>query len=67
MSTLKIKWKAKGKGVLEIPLDDLDLTIEEWNELSDEEKEDIARDIVCQDDETIVYGELKSFKIVDGD
>lgn len=67
MNTLKIKWEAKGKGVLEIPLEDLDLTLEEWNNLSQEAQEDVARDMVYQDDETLVYGELKSFKIVDGD
>lgn len=67
MATLKIKWKAKAKGYLEIPLEDLDLTLEEWNDLSENEQEQLARDMVYQDDETIVYGELKSFKIVGGD
>lgn len=67
MATLKVKWKAKRKGIIEIPFEDIDLTIEEWDSLSDEEQEQIAIDIVCGDDETIVYGNLRSFEVVDGD
>lgn len=67
MATLKVKWRAKGKGIIEIPFEDIDLTIEEWDSLSDEEQEQIARDIVNGDDETIVYGNLRSFEVVDGD
>lgn len=67
MATLKIKWKAKAKGNLEISLDDLELTIEEWDSLTDDEKVQIAKDVVEQDDETIVYGILQSFEVIDED
>jgi succinate dehydrogenase flavin-adding protein (antitoxin of CptAB toxin-antitoxin module) len=67
MAVLKIKWNAKGKGTLEIPLEDLDMNLEEWDQMSDEDQEQLAIDLICQDDETIVYGQLKSFELVDED
>lgn len=67
MATLKLKWRAKGKGIIEIPFEDVGLTIEEWDSLSDKEQRQIARDIVDGEDETIVYGNLRSFEVVDGD
>lgn len=67
MAILKIKWKAKGKGKIEFPLEDLYMNLQDWDALSDEEQEQLARAIIIQDDDTIVYGELKSFEVVDGD
>jgi len=63
--TLVVKWSAKDKGKIKIPLDDLYCSIEEWNELSDEQQEEIVKDIIYSEDEIIVYGTLDSFEIID--
>lgn len=67
MEYLKIKWKAKDKGTLKIPFEDLDLTMEEWLDMSVEEQEDLVRDCINSSDETIIYGEATSYQVIEVD
>ena len=64
MTKIKINWEASNSGTINVNLEDLGYSLEEWEDLTKEEQLDILQEVIDEDDECFSYGYVKNFKLI---